>query len=56
MAWPCNSVDAEEQYRRLERLLAELYLVLRALLAQGAPLLPPAQNQPPPQPPPPQGQ
>ncbi|XP_059477646.1 uncharacterized protein LOC132198004 [Neocloeon triangulifer] len=52
MARPCNVIDPEEHYQRLERLLTELYLVLRTLIQQGLPLLPmPHQQYPPPPPP-----
>jgi len=45
-----------ENYRRLERILRELYQVLGELLAYGAPVVPAASlphTQPPPPPPPP---
>ncbi|CAB3383007.1 Hypothetical predicted protein [Cloeon dipterum] len=57
MARPCNVVDPEEHYQRLERLLTELYLVLRTLIYQGGTLLPPPSFNfhPPPPPPPSEG-
>lgn len=43
-----NHDSIEEQYQRLERILYELYLVLRALMEPQAQPLPPAANQQPP--------